>query len=172
VGLLVGAMSAAGLDVHVTDAAGCSAAQLAACKGHVEVVARLLESGKTREVGRGRRGGPQRALWCRGLHPRRLLRREAAPAPRAPLAPRALHTTHHKHATTLTLPHLVPAAQVKGLTALHLAAQNGLDQVAAQLLACAGCDVNCRDAEGLAPLHWAAARGAAALCSRLVQVRF
>jgi ankyrin repeat protein len=43
--------------------------------------------------------------------------------------------------------------------------------VAAQLLACAGCDANCRDAEGLAPLHWAAARGAAALCSRLVQVR-
>ena len=68
-----------------------------------------------------------------------------------------------------TTPHPL-ALQVKGLTALHLAAQNGLDQVAAQLLAVAGCDVNVRDAEGLAPLHWAAGRGAAPLCSRLIQV--
>ena len=61
------AMVASQLDVHAPDASGSSAAQLAACKGHVEVVARLLESGQAKEA--------------------------------------------------------------KGLSALHLAAQNGLDQV-------------------------------------------
>lgn len=107
VSALVDASVAAQLDVHAPDGSGSSAAQLAACKGHVEVVAKLLESGKTKEV--------------------------------------------------------------KGLTALHLAAQNGLDQVVAQLVGVAGCDVNARDAEGLTPLHWAAIKGSVSIVSRLVQ---
>ncbi len=53
-----------------------------------------------------------------------------------------------------------PDAAGAGMSALHLAAQNGLDQVLAQLCAVPGCDVNTRDADSLTPLHCAAARGA------------
>lgn len=71
--------------------------QLAATRGHIDVVAKLLESGKTKDV--------------------------------------------------------------KGLTALHLAAQMRLDEVAKLLLSTGKCDVNSRDADGCTPLHYAAENG-------------
>lgn len=48
---------------------------------------------------------------------------------------------------------------VKGLTALHLAAQMQLEEVAKLLLSTGKCDVNSRDADGCTPLHYAAENG-------------
>lgn len=44
-----------------------------------------------------------------------------------------------------------------------LASQGGLEALLAQLLALPGAAPNARDKDGLAPLHWAASRGAAPL---------
>ncbi|GIL68011.1 hypothetical protein Vafri_21339 [Volvox africanus] len=104
--------------LHAPDAGGCSAAQLAAAGGHVDVVARLLEAGAGRTVA------------------------------------------------------AADADAVAGLSALHLAAQAGLEQVVAQLLCLApsgSVDVNSRDAEGFTPLHAAATRGSAAIVARLLR---
>ncbi|GLI63388.1 hypothetical protein VaNZ11_006343, partial [Volvox africanus] len=104
--------------LHAPDAGGCSAAQLAAAGGHVDVVARLLEAGAGRTVA------------------------------------------------------AADADAVAGLSALHLAAQAGLEQVVAQLLCLApssSVDVNARDSEGFTPLHAAATRGSAAIVARLLR---
>lgn len=49
---LMNAMQAAGLDgeVHQPDNQGMCAAQLAAAKNHIDVVARLLEAGRPKEM--------------------------------------------------------------------------------------------------------------------------
>lgn len=85
------------IDIHQTDHEGATAVQLAACHGHAEVVAKLLECGKTKDV--------------------------------------------------------------KGLTALHLAAQLKMEEVARLLLNTGKCDVNARDADSCTPLHYSAENG-------------
>ncbi|CAD7700374.1 unnamed protein product [Ostreobium quekettii] len=94
------------VDVHQTDNEGATAVQLAARHGHAEVVAKLLESGKTKDV--------------------------------------------------------------KGLTALHLAAQLRMEDVARLLLGMGKCDVNARDADNCTPLHYSAENGCSSIAGMLL----
>ena len=48
----------------------------------------------------------------------------------------------------------------KGLTAVHLAVQQGCDSLVADLLRLPGLAPDTRDADGLSALHWAASKGA------------
>ena len=47
----------------------------------------------------------------------------------------------------------------KGLTAVHLAVQQGCDSLVADLLRLPGLAPDARDADGLTSLHWAASKG-------------
>ena len=48
----------------------------------------------------------------------------------------------------------------KGLTAVHLAVQQGCDSLVSDLLRLPGLVPDARDADGLTALHWAASKGA------------
>ena len=48
----------------------------------------------------------------------------------------------------------------KGLTAVHLAVQQGCDSLVNDLLRLPGLAPDARDADGLTALHWAASKGA------------
>jgi ankyrin repeat protein len=58
----------------------------------------------------------------------------------------------------------------RGMTALHLAAQNGLESVVAQLLEVRTCNPSLTDADGNTALHWAATAGSAGVCKLLLSV--
>ena len=53
----------------------------------------------------------------------------------------------------------------KGLTAVHLAVQQGCDSLVNDLLRLPGLAPDARDADGLTALHWAASKGRCLPCS-------
>ncbi|GIM02622.1 hypothetical protein Vretimale_7499 [Volvox reticuliferus] len=127
--------------LHAPDAGGCSAAQLAAAGGHVDVVARLLEAGAGRSV---TGADAAAAAGLSALHLAAQAGLEQVVAQLLCLAPGSSVDAN--------------ARDAEGFTPLHAAATRGSAAIVARLLR-AGADPNIASAEGLLPLHAAAAGG-------------
>ncbi|KAK9828842.1 hypothetical protein WJX72_002378 [[Myrmecia] bisecta] len=133
----------AGADITVVDRTGRTALHWAAEKGHVEAVSVLVAAMAEANM-------DLHALDSEGLSAAQL----GAVKGFVDVVAKVLDRSRTK--------------DEKNLTALHLAIQNGLDSLVRSLLALPSCDINARDTDGLAALHWAASTGASGILSQLV----
>jgi ankyrin repeat protein len=133
------------VNVNAIDRNCCTALQIAAGIGELELVMYLITCGADVTAQNLRIGSP--------LH----------------------EAVHGRHKTVCEKLITVGKADVnadneRGLTALHFAAAGGDSELVTYLLAC-GADVTAEDEEGETPLHWAVSYGNIAVCKQLVATK-
>ncbi|BDA43432.1 probable serine/threonine-protein phosphatase 6 regulatory ankyrin repeat subunit [Coccomyxa sp. Obi] len=156
-----------GVPMGEADGAGWTPLAWAAGSGHADCVSRLLEAG----AGVGARDSQGR-LPLHWAAERGWAQVVALLVPAMLQGGLDLHTPDKAGASAVALAavgahvecvaHILDStatATERGLTALHLAVQDGLELLVTQLLLLPGATPDSRDKDGLTPLHWAASRG-------------